>query len=116
MNVKELSLIVAIIGIVMIFAVSVFIEPEQVPIGSIEFSDSGRHVIINGTISEMSVSGGHIFLTVEDSTGSILVVMFERDANQDVYNMKAGNNVVIEGQINVYKNELEIIARDIKEK
>ena len=114
-DVKRISLIIAIIGIVMIYAISIFIEPESVTTGSIDLGDTGKYVIINGTITSMNVNDGHVFLDVDDGTGTIMVVMFERTARNypEIYNVKKDDNVVIKGQVNVYKSEIEIIASSI---
>jgi len=50
-----------------------------------------------------------------DETGNISVVMFERTARGQVLPLLAeGDSAVVEGQVNIYKSEPEIIATSIR--
>lgn len=112
---KKISLAVAIIGVGMIYAVTLLIGHQEMQIRAITEDDVGRRVAVNGTVETYRSSEGNVFIKLNDGTGNITVVMFERTARnqQDIYNLKKGDKITVEGQVNVYKNELEIISNSI---
>lgn len=113
-NLKRISLILAVIGIIMIYVVTLFIEPQQVSIKDLTENDVGKNVVVNGTIISYSINNENIFIKLTDGTGNITVVMFERTARgQLVYDMKEGGFVSVAGKVNIYKSELEIVANSI---
>jgi len=114
-NLVKLSLGVALAGIAAIYAVTLFAVPATVKISDINEGYAGRHVTINATIAKISIRDGNIFLTLDDGTGSITAVMFERTARGTAaYDVKTGYNISVTGQINIYKDELEVIADSVK--
>ncbi len=114
-NLKILSLCISLIGIAVIYLVSVLTGNTVIKISEITDSDTGRHVVINGTVTSFTTSNGNIFMEINDNTGNIMVVMFERTARgQDIYKFKENDAVLVNGQVNIYKDELEIIANSVK--
>ncbi len=110
---KKISLLVTLFGMIMIYIVTL-VSPQQVLIRDIKESNAGKQVAINGTIADYRTSDGNLFLKVNDGTGIMYVVMFERTArNRDVYLLKKNDIVLVEGQINIYKDGLEIVANSI---
>lgn len=114
-QIKKISLLVALIGLLLIFVAATWSEPQQIAITDITADGSGRTVLVNGTAESVRVSEGNVFLKVSDGTGNITAVMFERTArdNPEVYQLKKYDNVTVKGQVNIYKSELEIIASSI---
>ena len=111
----KISLVLAVIGIIAIYLSITLLGPEHLEIGSISEKDSGRQVSVNGTINSLSTSNGNIFIELEDATGSITVVLFERTARgQKAYELQENDSVAVNGQVSIYKSELEIIASKIE--
>ncbi len=108
----RLSLLIALVGILMIFLAGQ-LAVQSIPISRIKAGDTGKQVLLSGTVSEYRNSNGNIFFELSDGTGSITVVMFERTARNKVLEFQDGQNVTVQGQVNLYKNELEIIANSI---
>ena len=113
---QKISLIVSIIGILMIFFVSMFASRQYTSIKNITEDMTGQNVNVNGTIISYSLNNGNIFIELGDGTGNITVVMFERTARGHSYNLKTDDNVTVEGQVNIYKNQPEIVANSIYKK
>lgn len=111
----KISFLIAILGIAMIYLSIALIGPQNIEIREISKSDAGKQVTLNGVINSYSVVNGNIFIRLGDGTGNITVVMFERAARnqKDAYELKEGDIIAADGQVNVYKNELEIIANKI---
>lgn len=112
-KIKKISLVITVIGLVMIYAASTY-TTNVMQIKDITRSSQGQIIGINGTVTSFSTTNGNIFMNVDDGSGNMTVVMFERTArNQDIYKLKEGDNIEVHGQVNVYKNELEIIANSV---
>ena len=82
----------------------------------------GQRVKITGYVSDISGGKGHTFFIFKDpnTSASIKVVLFKQDNEQDPirrqqiedsYNNKSVIN--IEGKVDVYEGELEVIAKKV---
>lgn len=108
----KIALACTLIGMSLIYIVANFIGPAQVEISSITRDDVGKQVSVNGTVvSSSSNQNGDLFMTLSDGRTNITVVMFSRDA--DNFKPRAGEKINVVGQINEYKNVLEIIAKKV---
>lgn len=92
------------------YGASLYITVEEVDIGEIEKSWTGKNVIAVGNVTDYSRSGGHVFMTVKDRTGSIKVVNFDSEGG-----WKKGDRVKVLGHVEVYHGQLEIIAKEIEQ-
>ncbi len=112
---KRISLVLALVGLVLIYVVVLLIEPQIVAVKDLDEKDVGKQVLLNGTILSYRTSDGHVFIEVTDGTGNITTVMFERAARNQkrVYDLKKGDKITVNGQVSVYKSEIEIIANSI---
>ena len=112
---KKISLVVSAVGLVMLYAALAFSAPQQLAIGDITAKYSGANVVASGIVLSYSTNDGNIFMRLGDETGNISVVMFERTARGQVLPLLAeGDSAVVEGQVNIYKSEPEIIATSIR--
>lgn len=82
-----------------------------VSISEINENMKGQVVSIQGTVVNIKEhEKGHLFLTVEDSTGSISVPIFANtNINKDI--IKEDNIYEIKGKVDVYNGYLEIIPQ-----
>ena len=62
---------------------------------------SGK-IKVAGEISNIKISGGHMYLTLKDKESMINVVLWNCDRNKSLKNIKDGDKVVVEGVLNVY--------------
>jgi DNA/RNA endonuclease YhcR with UshA esterase domain len=111
-----IALVLFIVGIAGLFLVTQFIGPKEIGTGKIGNSEIGQNVVIKGTIASYFEKDGHVFMDVDDGSGKIKVVMFENAARNQpyVYNIEKGDMISVEGKIELYENELEIVANSIK--
>ncbi len=116
----KISLIGTVIGLVALYFVVGTLVPEEKVIGEISTGSIGAFVEVSGTISEFRQSEGNIFFTLEDSSGSIKVVLWKNVLDRlvlkgfDLEKLKDGNKVVVEGSVEGYKGEMEIIGRGVE--
>lgn len=107
-NVYKASVFLAVIGLTLLYFSSLYIQIEEVDIGAIEKDWNGKNVKISGELTDYSSSGSTAFLTVNDTTGSILVVNFDSKEEYD-----EGSSVNVTGHVAIYKGQLEVIAKEI---
>lgn len=106
-DILKACIILSIIGLGIIHISQSFIQPDKVEIDEIDETWIGNSVSINGTISSVYSSNETVFLTVEDDSGSITVVDFDRG------NYSRGSEIEAKGYVEVYQSELEIVADEI---
>ena len=114
-NLGYLCFILVIIGIAGIVIILQFTGPRNMGTGLIYENNVGENVLVSGVIKSYSESQGHVFMDIDDGTGEIKVVIFENTAKNQahVYGLGVGGKVIVEGKVQIYKNELEIIADSV---
>ena len=105
----KISIFLSIIGLTAMYAASLYIHLDTANIGKIDKSWSGRTLKVQGTAVEVTESGGHLFMDVEDSTGKILVVDFDSYAS-----VEKGDTLNVTGHVAIYEGQLEIIAKEVE--
>lgn len=106
-------LLFSVAGIISLITFSYFTSPEKVEISSIDENDIGSEVEIRGSIENIYESeGGGIFFHVKDEEGGIDVALFSeavKDMGVDKSLLYEGKEVIIEGEVDMYKGEIQII-------
>lgn len=72
---SRLSLAIALIGIIALFAYVQFSQPNHVEISSIDNSMLGQVLEISGKVDSFSLNNGNAFLVIEDGTGQITLFL-----------------------------------------
>jgi RecJ-like exonuclease len=111
-NLKKISLVISIIGIILLVFLSIYAEPKFKEIGSINKKDLDNYVKISGKIINIEK------IHSKDSSFSILRLMDNSDSIDilDYKNTKLSINQEIQiiGKVSEYKNELQVEATKIK--
>ncbi|EGP5302135.1 hypothetical protein EAC14_13575 [Enterococcus faecium] len=95
---------------------------NYINVQEITSSNVGEEVVIKGKISDIYTSNSdNVFFELSDNTGSIKSVMFSNynnkyEARKSLLE-KAGDNeslnLVVEGEINIYKGDLQVIVNKV---
>jgi len=106
----KFCIVVSVIGIAALFFIVESIEPKTVEISGLNKQMIGQFVKINGKASNVYNNEGTLFLTLNNpDDGSIIkIVMFKNNLE-----IKEGNFIEVTGKLELYKNELEVIASSI---
>lgn len=109
----QISIVCSLAGLVLLFFISRTIELPETNINTITIDDIGKNVKVCGTVSSKNVSKSqHVFLQVQDSSGSINVIAFNNMAEKlGAYDVKKNENICVTGLVDEYNSELEIIAK-----
>ena len=106
------SLVCAGIGITMLFFLNQSIQPEEKIISEIEEGGIGKLVAVKGRISWIMKQENFVLFTLEDGA-KIKVIKF--NPSKEEREIAAGNSFVeVIGKVELYKNELEIVASEIR--
>ncbi|MBN2095421.1 MAG: OB-fold nucleic acid binding domain-containing protein [Candidatus Aenigmarchaeota archaeon] len=105
------SLFAIVIGLVGIYASVLYIEPESVPLSSVNDSRIGQVIKTEGLVRSARLSNtSTLFIRLEDQECEIDVVLFKAGNA----NANPGDLVQVVGEVSKYEGKLEIIARKIK--
>ena len=112
----KIALITSLIGLIGLIIFTPSIEVKQVKLEDISRAMIDEEVSVECVVSEIqqSKSGSSYFLTVNDGTGQMQVIIFEshlaelESNNLDISDFK-DKKVNIVGKITEYNNEMEII-------
>ncbi len=111
----KLSLVTSIVGLLLLFSIAQMAEVPAVTISQITEDYIGRTVLISGNISSIFTSNkGTIFLEISDKTGELKAVIFKNLVSKvSPSPLQERQQVQIQGKINEYEGELEIIPDKI---
>jgi len=112
----RIALITSLIGIIGLLIFTPTIEVKKVKIEDIDRGMIDEEVCIDCVIMDMSTSSSKssYFLTINDGTGQMPLIIFEKQAaeiqsnNFDMTDFK-GKKVEVTGKITEYNSELELI-------
>lgn len=104
----KVSLICSILGILILIFISHKIEIPITDIREINKDQLDQKIKVRGEISSITSLDDITILTIDDSTGEIKTVLFDK------IDLKQNTVVEISGTIEEYKGEIEIIIDDIK--
>ena len=95
---------------------------NNVSVSEITRDMQGQYVTTSGTITTISGGKGHTFITLKDINNdkTIKCVLFRQENEENTgrkelleQNAKTDNVVNIEGKVDIYENELEIIIKKV---
>lgn len=112
----RIALITSLIGILGMLIFANYIDPNEIKIKDISRNNIGETVAITGVVEEVkeSTSGKSTFLTINDGTKKINVIIFEstiaelKDSGTDLKEFQ-NQKVKIIGSITEYKSSMELI-------
>lgn len=105
----KISVFLSTIGLSLMYASSLYLNPGIVDIGDIDRSKTGEVLEVEGQAMNVSKTQNHLFMDLKDSTGSIMIADFDSESK-----VKEGDKINVIGSVTLYEGELEIIAREIK--
>jgi len=112
-NLFKISLIGSILGIVILWLVASQIELSESMISRIDDVPEGDEVLVKGVVTRVTNTEKVVFLDVsQEEIKSVTVVLFK---DEDV-SLMVGDYVEIEGTVEDYQGEREIIGNKVEVK
>lgn len=118
----KIVLITTIIGVIGLIISSGYIETKNLKINQITTNNINEKISVEGIISEVKFSktSNTCFLTLNDGSGKISVIIFEsglkgfEDSNIDINQFK-NKKVKLTGTVTQYNNDLELTLDDVND-
>jgi len=109
----RIAAVMAVVGLAALFFLIKVSFADSTDIGTLEGME-GKSVRVEGVVTRVNVHPeGHVFFTLNDHSGSIAVVAFAGSKIEVAYSLVEGQKLSVIGKVDVYKEKLEIIAKDI---
>lgn len=112
----KLCLFCSVLGLVILFVGVQYVEARVVPIGEIGEGNEGTLVSVEGRVYSRYYNGEHLFFTLKDGKDKIKIVVFEntiKRLNLEPEEIRNNRKVSVEGKVEKYKGELEILPERI---
>jgi len=103
---KRLFFIISLIGILLLIIVTE-LPAKPIQISEITKKDIGKKVKVQGKIKEIREQNQIIKIKLENS--NIEIIIFTKN----FLSLKQDHEIVIEGKVDIYKNNIQIIADKI---
>ena len=104
-----LCLTLSIIGLAILQLSTTVLKPETVPVQSVDESDVGTVVKIEGNVTGFYSTDSASFFTLEDRTGKIPVVNFQK------LKLRNGQNVSVLGNVELRRGNLQLVSSKIEQ-
>ena len=113
-DITNVCILVAIVGIVIIYLADTNLDPMQVTGAEITKTLVGEKVVLCGKITSTSSSEkGTFFLEIDDGTKTDVVLFQNRATKESIENIEKGKQACITGTVAEYRNKMEIIATKV---
>ncbi len=113
-DITNVCLLVAIVGIVIIYLADTNLDPMPVTGAEISKALVGEKVLLCGKIiSASSSEKGTFFLEIDDGTKTDVVLFQNRATKESIKNIEKGKQACITGTVAEYRNKMEIIATKV---
>lgn len=106
---ERVSLLLVLCGLAVIYGASVVYKPPVVSLSAVDSTFIGDTVRVTGNVTSHHRTDAAQFLTLQQGDTRMKAVYF---GNSDL-DVDPGRQYRIEGRVDVYQGELEIIARDL---
>ena len=108
-TILRISLVIAMIGIILLLFITETIEIKSYKIKDLTKKDIDKDVKIKGTITRVTETPGLFIFNIQDETGELTALLFKDEGINITENMQ----VEIQGTIQEYKDDIEIIVDQI---
>lgn len=114
-DIMRVCLIVAFIGILIIYLADISFTPEKITGAAISKEIAGEKVLLCGKITDVSSGkSGTTFFKINDGQETDVVLFQDRNAQESLAKIKNGNSACVMGTVQEYKNRIEIVAEKIQ--
>lgn len=109
-TILNISLTASLLGILLLLFISENLAAKQITVSSITRNYIDKDVVLVGSIFSINKRGDLTLLKIKDNTGKIDVVVFKsRDLS-----LSYGDEIEVYGEVALYNDKLEIIAKSIR--
>jgi len=103
-NILIISILISILGIILLLLISLTFQPKQIKIKQINSEMLNQKVKVSGKVISLKNYDNFQLITLNDSSGKITII------NNNPINLTKNQNIIVQGKVEEYKNQLEINA------
>ena len=104
---KEISILISVIGIMLLLILSNLVEPKLIKISDIDKHYLNQKIKTKGIVKKLIQYNNFMILTIKDNEKEIFVFVDKIiDINKD-------SNIIVIGRVTEYKDKLQIRAEKI---
>ena len=107
----KISIFLAVIGLTLMYASTLYIRPAEVEVGEIKSAWSGKKVIATGEATNTYNGESRTEFLLKQDNSTVKVVKFNPEKE-----VAAGQRLEVQGTVNVYNGNLQIQASNITQK
>ncbi len=105
----KVSLIVSCLGMMLLVGLDYWYVAPSMKIKEITLEKVGQEVIIKGELKSSYLKSGNLLFELSDDSGKIQGILFHAEES-----LKKGERVEVEGKVQRYKGNPEIVATAMK--
>jgi len=112
-KITKLGLLCSLVGLAAIYIGAVHVRPSITPIAKIDNEFVGLKVTISGQVVDLRESNGHLFLKLQDNSGSVISVpIFSSTRSQLGDSIEMLDEVQVTGEVGLYRGELQVVPEE----
>lgn len=104
----KLCLSISIIGLILLSLYAETVEASKIELSKIE-EHLGKTITTSGTVKKITEKEGVSFIKISDNSSKTTIVIFDPPK----LNISQNDQIIVTGQVKIYKSKLEIIAERI---
>jgi DNA/RNA endonuclease YhcR with UshA esterase domain len=107
----KLVIIFSLVGVSVLYTLSVFVNPPLVPLDEVS-SHEGAVIRTRGVITAFSLTeSGNVGMKIEGNGTELLIFVNSKvDGSKELLNLSYGDELEVEGSVEVYQGEYELIV------
>ena len=115
-SLKNLSLLLSVVGIIGMLVIASVTEPIEVSLGEISEEFIGKYVRTSGKVEKLRFhEDGHVFLTLASGNSKLKLVIFANVAKKlPINELEVGREIEVMGRVSEYRGELEIVVENLR--
>lgn len=109
-NVGKIVIIFSLLGVCILYGISVFVTPPFVPLDEVALHE-GSVIRTRGVITDFSITeSGNVLMNIEGNKTELPIFVTSGAENEELLNLSYGDEIEVEGRVEVYQGEYELVV------
>jgi hypothetical protein len=109
---KIIVIAFSLVGVCVLYYISLVITPPFVPLNEVAFHE-GTIIRTRGVITELSVTeSGNVLIKLAGNQTELPLFFDSSTARQELLNLSYGDEIEVEGKVQVYRGSYELLASE----
>jgi hypothetical protein len=109
-NVGKLVIIFSLLGVCLLYGISVFVTPPFVPLDEVA-PHEGSVIRTRGVITDFSITeSGNMLIKIEGNQTELPIFVNSGAGRSELLNLSYGDEIAVEGRVEVYQGEYELVV------